>query len=343
MNLTACLSLLVLASLASATVGAEALGPLVDDDLKVITVTGEVSARLLGTALPHEHVMVDFAGADKCEKGRYDSDEVFDAVLPHLVHARKLGLGTLFECTPEFLARDPLLLRRLSQASGLRIVTNTGLYGAAADKFLPAYAITETADQLAARWTSEWESGIGTTGIRPGFIKIGVDGEPSETDMKLVEAAALTHLRTGLTIASHTGPGKTAKAQIETLRRLGVDASAFVWVHANAEPDSAAHIWAARQGSWVEFDGLSPASVEGHVALVKVMRGAGLLGKVLVSHDAGWYSVGEGAGAFRPFDTLFTEFLPALRKAGFSDSEITEITRTNPQRAFGRRVRRAAP
>lgn len=335
--------LLLVASLAGAESRPEASEAETGPGLKVMTVTGEIPTDSLGASLPHEHVMVDFIGADRCDRSRYDADEVFRAVLPHLTRARELGLDALFECTPRFLARDPALLARLSRASGVKIVTNTGLYGAAGDRYLPSYAFSETAVDLAARWVSEWEDGIEGTGIRPGFIKIGVDPEPSAVDMKLVEAAALTHLRTGLTIASHTGCGKAARMQIDALKKLGTDPSAFVWVHANAEPDMEMHLWAARQGAWVEFDGLSPASVGRHVELVRAMRDAGVLDRVLVSHDAGWYSVGEDTQNFRPYDTLFTEFVPALRAAGFTEGEVSLIIRTNPGNAFAYRVRPTDP
>ncbi|MGH8020026.1 MAG: phosphotriesterase, partial [Opitutaceae bacterium] len=42
----------------------------------------------------------------------------------------ELGVETLVECTPAYVARDPKLLARLSEASGLHVLTNTGLYGA---------------------------------------------------------------------------------------------------------------------------------------------------------------------------------------------------------------------
>ena len=62
---------------------------------------------------------------------------------------------------------------------------------------------------------------------------------------------------------------------------------------------------------------------------------------MLISHDAGWYSVGEPrGGSFRPYDTLFAEFLPALNKAGFSDEDIELLTVTNPAKAFSIGVRR---
>lgn len=303
---------------------------------RLYTVEGEIDAGSLGTTLVHEHVMVDFIGAEKVSRDRYDADEVFRVVLPHLKQARELGCQTLFECTPAYLGRDPALLRRLARESGVRLVTNTGYYGAAGDKFLPRHAFEETAEQLAARWTREWRDGIEGTGIRPGFIKIGVDPGPlSEVDAKLVRAAALTHRQTGLTIAAHTGNGTAALAEIETLEKAGVHPSAFVWVHAQIEKDGEVHTRAARRGAWVEFDGVSEGALKEHVELVLAMRRRDLLGQVLVSHDAGWYTVGEpNGGNFRPYDTLFTRFVPALKDAGLSDAEVRRLLVENPRRAF---------
>ncbi|MGQ9880789.1 MAG: phosphotriesterase family protein [Armatimonadota bacterium] len=307
---------------------------------KAVTVTGEVRTQRLGVVLPHEHVMVDFIGADKVSKERYDADKVFRVVLPYLKQLREAGCRTLVECTSAYLGRDPVLLRRLSQASGVYLLTNTGWYGAADDKFLPAMVHSLKAEQMAQRWIEEFEKGIEGAGVRPGFIKIGVDPEPSEVDMRLLEAAALTHLKTGLTIASHTGPGDAARKQIERLKEMGVKPSAFIWVHAQVEADKQRHIWAAEQGVWVEFDGVSEETLEQHVELVLAMRRAGMLRRVLLSHDAGWYNVGEpGGGTFRPYTTLFTKMIPALRKSGLSEVEIRLITETNPQRAFQIAVR----
>ncbi|MHB1002075.1 MAG: phosphotriesterase family protein [Armatimonadota bacterium] len=309
--------------------------------LKVMTVTGEVKHESLGFVLPHEHVMVDFIGADKVDRSRYNPDEVFNTTLPYLKKAYEMGCRTLVECTPDFLGRDPVLMQRLSKASGLKILTNTGFYGAADDKFIPSFAIEATAKQLADRWTDEWEQGIEGTGIRPGFIKIGMDPDPSDLDMKLLEAAGLTHLRTGLSIASHTVTGRAAKKQIEKLISMGVHPAAFIWVHAHAEPDTSFHTWAAGQGAWLEYDGLSPQSLDQHVNLVKQMNEKGFIHRVMVSHDAGWYNVGEpGGGNFRGFETMFNEYFSALRKNGITEHKIRQITQTNPQKAFAIRTRR---
>jgi len=302
----------------------------------VETVTGPVSAETLGVTLMHEHVLVDFIGASEVSRSRYDADVVFRTVLPYLQQARTLGCEALVECTPAYLGRDPQLLKRLSEASGVRILSNTGYYGAAKDKHVPAFAFTETADQLAVRWTREAERGLDDTSIKPAFMKIGVDEAPlSEIDAKLVRAAAITHRATGLPIASHTGTGAAAMAELDLLAAADVPLSAFIWVHAQSERDDSFHDRVARRGAWVEFDGISPASLARHLELVQRMKSQGLLDRVLVSHDAGWYHVGEpGGGQFRAYATLFTDFIPGLRRAGFSDAEVRHLLVENPRRAL---------
>ncbi len=65
------------------------------------------------------------------------------------------------------------------------------------------------------------------------------------------------------------------------------------------------------------------------------MADSGLLGRVLISQDAGWYRPGEpGGGNFRGYKYLFTDFLPALAKAGFSKADRGQLIEINPMRAL---------
>ncbi|HEX9189191.1 MAG TPA: phosphotriesterase, partial [Vicinamibacteria bacterium] len=309
------------------------------------TVRGPIEVARMGVTLVHEHVLVDFAGAEKVSRSRYDADEAFRTILPRLQELKKQGVETLLECTPAYLGRDPRLLRRLSEASGLRIVTNTGYYGAARDIAVPKHAWTETASQLAARWTAEFRDGIEGTGIRPGFVKSGVDaGKLSEIDRKLVEASALCHLDTGLTVAVHTGDGEAALEIIALLKARGVSPEAYVWVHAQNEKDRATLAWAAQEGTWVELDGVSPESLEAHADAVADLFRRDRLDRVLVSQDAGWYRVGEaGGGTYRPHTLLLDAFVPALRARGLGDAEVRRLLVTNPGRAFAVRRRPYGP
>lgn len=132
---------------------------------QVHTVTGPVAAGKLGLTLMHEHVLVDFIGADLIVPGRYSPEQVIAVVLPHLERIVKLGCGTLVDCTPAYLGRDPRLLARLARRAALNIVTTTGYYGAGSPpgRFVPAAAQAQTPERLARIWTEEYRQGIDST------------------------------------------------------------------------------------------------------------------------------------------------------------------------------------
>jgi phosphotriesterase-related protein len=306
----------------------------------VETVRGPIPARDLGRVLPHEHVLVDFVGAELVSPSRYDANQVFASVLPHLKRVRELGARSLFECTPAFLGRDPRLLARLSEASGLHLITNTGFYGARQNKFIPRFAQREIAQQLAARWIGEVRDGIADTGIRPGLIKCGIDTDPklSPFHRTLIAAAALTHAATGLTIAVHTGRGPGLE-ELDVLRERRVAPGAFVWVHAQGARDDDLFA-AAEKGAWLSFDGLNGPTLARHLHLCTQMKKRGFLSRVLLSHDAGWFDPAKpNGGEFRPFDLLFTKFLPLLLENGFTSTEVDQLTIRNPAEAFAIRAR----
>jgi phosphotriesterase-related protein len=308
----------------------------------IMTVNGPIPSKEMGTTLTHEHVLVDFIGADSISEQRWDRDKVIQRALPFLLQVKKLGCRTLIECTPEYIGRDPVLLKALSDSSGMNIITNTGYYGAANNKYLPDQAYSETADQLASRWIGEWENGIKESSVKPGFIKIGVAGSTlSELHRKLVMAAARTHLKTGLTIASHTGPAIPAFEQLDILKDEGVAPEAFIWVHAQGEKDITNHVKAAGMGAWVSLDGLNDNNVEEYVKMIKNMKENKFLNRVLLSHDAGWYRPGEvNGGEYRGYTTLFEKLVPLLKKEKFSEKEIHQLLVLNPQKAFTITIRK---
>jgi phosphotriesterase-related protein len=258
------------------------------------------------------------------------------------MEVKKLGVKSIFDCTPAFLGRDVILLKILSRESGLQIITNTGYYGAVGNKYLPPWAFTETAEQLAARWIDEFENGIDATPVKPGFIKISVDASEKLSDVhqKLVRAAAITHLKTGLTIFSHTGPAHAAFQEIEILKQAGVHPSAFVWVHAQNEKEKTLFTKAAKMGAWVSLDGIGWGDVDDYTDLLVKLKKAGLLNRVLISHDAGWYKPDEPEGEFKGYTNIFTGLIPKLKQNGFEQKDIDQLLNQNPVEAMTLRIRK---
>jgi phosphotriesterase-related protein len=318
------------------------IAPFLQKREQMITVNGAIRPSQMGKTLVHEHMLVDFIGADKISFDRWNRDEVMKVVLPYLLEVKKYGIQTVLDCTPAFLGRDVKLLQLLAQKSGLQILTNTGYYGAVDNKYLPKWAYTETAEELADRWTVEFEKGIEGTKVRPGFMKIGVNPTHlSEIHRKLVRAAGLTHLRTGMTICSHTGPAVAAFEELEELQRLGVHPSAFVWVHAQNESNKNLYTKAAQMGAWVSLDGMGWGDWENYATWIDLLKSNNLLHRVLISHDAGWYKLGEANGGnFVGFTAIFEKLFPVLRQKGFSEKDFDQLLIHNPAEAFKIQVRK---
>ncbi|WP_423127379.1 phosphotriesterase family protein [Gaoshiqia sp. Z1-71] len=304
---------------------------------KIITVTGDISPDDMGLCLEHEHILVDFTRAENNEPEAYTLEEAVGKVLPYLNELKAHGVKTFVECTPMYVGRDVNLLKRLSEETGIQILTNTGFYGAQNNRFIPSHILLMSPEAIARFWIAEFEQGIEGSGIKPGFIKIGVDRKPlSEFHATLARAAAITHKATGLTIMAHTGPAVGAFQQLDLLKEEGVSPEAFIWTHASDEKNPEKLIRIAKQGAWISLDkyGWDEACEQEYPELLQRFKNEGLLNKVLISHDAGWFDPGQPEQAFKPYTPIFETLVPRLKELGFSDDDLTRILVSNPAEVF---------
>ncbi len=305
-----------------------------------MTVTGPITPDQLGTCLTHEHLMSTF-GDEPSAKPDYNEAALLDRVVPYLKRVKQLGAQSIADCTGAYFGRDGRLLQQMAQRSGVQIITNTGYYGSAGDRYVPPHAYQESAEAIAQRWITEFEQGIDDTDVRPGFIKIALDGGPvSDIDAKLLRAAALTHAATGLTTACHTSNNPAgAKTALTILKEENVHPAAWIWTHANNVERTEDLLPAARAGAWISLDGVREpdltSSEEGvferHLRYLKELKGRNLLSQVLLSHDGDSFPYD---GPFRPYEAIFTHLLPRLAKEGFSSLDIRQLMVDNPARAF---------
>lgn len=316
----------------------------------LMTINGKIPADSMGLALIHEHVFLDWSGADSMDSKKWDNEGAFRIILPYLQEMKAQGVRTFLECTPNYIGRNPLLLKRLADSTDLQILTNTGYYGARRNAHLPSHAFKETARQLADRWVKEWKNGIEGTGIRPGFIKIGVEVPLSPLHEKLVRAAAIAHRRTGLTIVAHTGPDSGAYREMEILAEEGVAPEALVWTHAQGGTH-AGHEKVARTGAWVSLDGMGwidptdhngdSTALKNYIVMIKNLKDKKLLHRTLLSHDAGWYTHGaKDALIYKSYTPIFKLVIPELKKAGFTEADIRQLLVENPKKAYAIQARK---
>ncbi len=285
--------------------------------------------------LSHEHILVDFIGADSIQPTKWNHDTIINEVMPYLKELKEHNVSYFVDATPAYLGRDVLLLNKISNETGIKIITNTGLYGARNNKFIPKYAQEMTAENLAQMWIDEFKNGVDETTIKPGFIKIGIDNSDSLHVMhqKLVKAAALTHLETGLTIASHTGKATGLWPQLDILKEMGVSPEAFIWVHAQEEDHNNNYLKAAEMGCWISLDGLG-WELDRHVEKLLFAKRNGILDRILISHDSGWYDPQKENQTIKPYTNIFEKLYPELKSHGFTDDEFNVLISANPSKAF---------
>jgi len=317
---------------------------------QIMTVSGLINADSLGITLEHEHVTTDFIGAEMVQQPQYPVEKALDDLLPAFLGLKQLGVKTIVECTPEYIGRDVLLLKALSEKSGINIITNTGYYAAVDKKYLPAHALSETAEQLAIRWISEWTDGIKGTGIRPGFIKLGVGKNSLDSiEQKIVRAGALAHLQTGLKVAIHTGSAVAANDEIDIFEAEGVSPEALIVVHSqNASADDQVTI--GRRGAWVSLDGIDgkDETTGRYTGFLLNLKANNLLQKVLISHDDGWAVVTSGKDSITferfgnkaepPYSPIFSKLIPTLLESGFTQADIDQLLIHNTSEAFSIKI-----
>ncbi len=297
------------------------------------TVNGTIAVDSLGYVLSHEHIMSNF-GSNIDSTSIYKEGKLFEQVIPYLKGLKAAGVQSIFDCTTAYFGRRVDLLKKISDATGIHIITNTGIYGAANDRYVPPMAYEVGLETLSKIWIEEFENGIEGTKIKPGFIKLAFDsGTPSEIDKKLFEAGILTHLKTGLTLAVHTGGNKeAAQTQLALLKKYNAHPSAWVWVHANAFEDVDFLLEVAKKGAWISLDGVKETESHKYLERIKRFRKTGVLHKILLSHDGNGFPRG---GEIRKFDAISQNLVPVLLSNGFTENEVHQLLVENPKKAFG--------
>lgn len=315
-----------------------------DEPLLIQDISGIHPVVPGGIWLSHEHILVDFVGADSIQYHNWNKDDVLKQVLPFLLELRNFNVKYFVDATPQYLGRNVQLLKNIFDSTGIKIITNTGLYGAQNNKFIPVHLQKHTAEELAHQWLIEFKEGIDETSIKPGFIKISVDNTDSLSTVhrKIVKAAALCHLKSGLTIASHTGKALALWQQLDILSENGVSPEAFIWVHAQAEDQLANYQKAANAGCWISLDGLG-WEIEKHVEKIVYAKKNGFLNQILISHDAGWYDPAKKEQNIKPYTPIFKTLIPLLKSRGFTEDDIDLLISINPSKAYAIHKRTANP
>ncbi len=300
------------------------------------TTLGPMGLNDINVMLSHEHIFTDLRTETAEGFGLADQADVVASRAPALTEAKAAGVDVLVECTPVGVARNVPFLLAVSKAADFPLVVPTGVYR---EPWLPTWVREADESELEAWMLGELNGNIGGTGVKAAWIKLsaGDDGLTAQEE-KVLRAAARAGMATGAVIGSHTIRGATVRHQLQVLESMGYRTDRFIWIHTQAEPDTALHLEMAARRVWISYDNIgAPGEDEKYLNLILRMLEAGYADQLLLSHDRGWYDPAKPhGGAPDPFTYLPTVFLPKLRAAGVDEATIRKLMRDNPFRAFAR-------
>ena len=305
----------------------------------VQTVNGPVPLSLLGHCQMHEHLFVlDTPAAkinpalriDDAEKSALEARDFFDA-----------GGRSLLDAQPGGAGRDAAALARISQESGVHIITVTGYHR---PMFYPpdSFLFEQDEDALYERFLMELSVGVVDDGvelpIRAGAVKAALGPEgPVGRDGMLLRAAARAASEGNVPLILHTESGAGAVEALKLSERAGLDPRWVLVCHVDRQAvNFRPHEEIAKTGASLEYDTIGRFRYhddEEEVRLILHMLELGHRDRLLLSLDTTASRLHRYGGEIG-LNYLINTFLPLLQARGVSPSDIEAITHLNPVSAF---------
>ena len=314
----------------------------------VMTVTGPISTDQLGMTLMHEHFAFAFPGwyADD-SLAPYDREAAEAVCLKVLKDVKEIGIKTVVDATPADVGgRDPVLLKSLSEKSGINIIAVTGIYtetGGASGyyKWQSTMGGRNFEQDLYELFLREITVGIGKSGVKAGLIKVATsDPAITEYEETVVRAAVRVAKETGVPIITHTDAATVGPAQQDLLLKYGANPKGIMIGHQNNSEDIGYPLSELKKpGFSIAFDRtnplMSPKGEENIISLVK----QGYTERIILSHDCILVWLGRPMtppANWAEWNPLYVHrrLIPKMKAAGVADEQINTILVENPRRLF---------
>jgi phosphotriesterase-related protein len=202
-----------------------------------------------------------------------------------------------------------------------------------------------TAEHAAELFIRDVTDGIGGTGIRPGFVKCGIDSPGMTPAVEIgIRAAAMTHRATGVPVSAHTWTGNRSGEQlVEVLVNEGVDMRRVVIGHSGDTEDLGYLRGLLATGAWLGMDRFGVEDRlpdDRRVEVIASLCREGYANRLVMSTDASYWSgrlSNEHKQQTRPHWSpwrIFDFAIPKLLEAGVTQEQLELMLVGNPRSIF---------
>ena len=320
---------------------------------KVPTTAGEIDVDELGPVLMHEHVFLRTEALQLGWPGfgGWDAEAEVAAAHERLRGLSRAGVGTILDMTVPGLYRDPALVARAAEGTGLKVMFATGYYTYDSLPFPFQYRgrgkILDDEDRLLeSLFERDVTTGIGDTGFRAAVLKIVTDEQGMTPDVeRLAIAVANVHARAGTPVCTHAhAPTQRGLEQQHFLAAHGADLGRVMIGHSNETTDLGYLEQIIAGGSYVGWDrcGLAvTVPLAGQLDTLATLCERGYAGRIMLAHDKAsftdWFTNAEQDFVLPDwqFTYIHSALLPGLRERGVTDDQIDQMLVRNPREFFG--------
>ena len=306
----------------------------------VETARGPVATTALGPTLMHEHVVTRSPGVQENWPHLWDRESIVALAEKKMADLYTRGIRTIVDLTTVDLGRDIDLIAAVARRSRIQIIVATGVWWMP-QRYFSAHGVDAVAD-LFIRDITE---GIGTSGVKAAIIKCATDtAGVTPVIENVLRASARAQKATGVPISTHTwAAGRSGLAQQAIFAQEGVDLRRVIIGHSGDSEDLPYLRGLMERGSTIGMDrfGLENFLSTGkRVDVLARLCAEGYAPKMVLSHDANcWTDMlsEDDKRRTRPhwhYNHISDDILPALRKAGVSEAQITQMLVDNPRAIF---------
>jgi len=317
------------------------------------TARGAVDLVDLGVTLMHEHVFIMTTEImENYPEGWGDGAKREADAIVRLNELKSRGVDTIVDLTVVGLGRYIPRIARIAAATELNIVVATGLYTyndvPMHFHYLGPGAPLGGPEPMVDMFVRDIEHGIADTGVKAAILKCATD-EPGMTPgvERVLRAVAQAHRQTGVPISTHTHAGtRRGLEQQRIFAEEGVDLSRVVIGHSGDTTDIAYLEELIAEGSYLGMDRFGVDAIlsfEDRVNTVATMCERGHADRMVLSHDASCYFDALPEATLPValpnwhYLHIHDDVLPALRRRGVTEEQLTTMLVDNPRRIFSTR------
>lgn len=314
------------------------------------TVRGAIPTEGLGVTLMHEHVFVLSPEIiANYPEGWGDEAAREDAAVEKLNALKAAGVDTIVDPTVIGLGRYIPRIQRVAARTDLQIVVATGVYTYGDVPMYFHFTGPGTAlngpEPMIDLFVRDITEGIAGTGVKAAILKCATDeaGVTPGVD-RVLRAVAAAHRATGVPITTHThAHSRRGLEQQRIFAAEGVDLSRVVIGHSGDTTDLDYLEELVAAGSYIGMDRFGIDNVlgfEDRVDTVVKMCERGHADRMVLAHDASCYIDWLPEAALPlvlpnwHYLHIHHDVLPALRKRGVTEEQITTMLVGNPRAIF---------